>query len=321
MILLLALLTCADFNKQLEQTYGFRPSKLNMPAQEQKSKQMDAVWSAVRKDPVTLGPCLEDALAKAGDDNWFRFDGSQLLTQVDHSPETKAILLDAASRVDLDDVDLGTWVHIASSLGLDGLDTSALGKRWLAYPKADYWLPEHNYRVDRENGAMFIFGALDERFATPTLIELVRTSTGNQKEIATSMLMSEATPEALRAVAQMNADDLPRKVAANRKALLQNPALVVPRPSPRNTREEFLSAFSALLAHNERPFAHLVATVPDGERDLVAVATPADRDVIRKVRRYFIAKNTPEAIEYYNQFTQIIMTLIWSPDLVKPEAR
>ena len=53
--------------------------------------------------------------------------------------------------------------------------------------------------------------------------------------------------------------------------------------------------------------------MPDGERDLVAVATPADLDIIRKVRRRYIARNTQHAIEYYNEFSQILMTLIWKP--------
>ena len=212
---------------------------------------------------------------------------------------------------------LRTLVKFASSLGADGFDTSALGKRWLSYPKAEYFLPEHGaYRVDRENGAMFIFGSLDERFATPVLTALSQSTNPEQKEIATSLLMSQATPEALAAVAAMNPEGLSSKAAASRKALLQNPGLIEPRDTPKTTRSQFRAAFAALLAGDEGPVSQLVADVPDGERDLVAVLTSAeDIDLIRKVRRLYITRNTQHAIEYYNQFSQVIMTLVWKPDL------
>jgi len=307
---------CAELDALIEKTYGFLPSSLDAAGRESKSAQMDVVWRMVHKNPSALRPCLKAALAKTNDD-WFRFDGSQLLVAVDSSREAKLMLLDAFTKVPLDEVDLRTWVAAASSLGVEGFDTSALGRRWLQYPKAEYYLTEHAaYRVDRENGAMFLIGTLDERFATPLLIDLVQTSTGETKEIATWMLMSQATPEALQALSMMSTDGLSPAVIANRKALLQKPALIVPRPSPRTTRKNFVDAFRALLDGNDVPFDLLVERVPDGERDLVAVATAEDLDLLRRVRRHYIARNTPHAIEYYNQFSQILMTLVWKPELV-----
>jgi hypothetical protein len=308
---------CADFNKQLQQTYGFRPSQLDAVGRERRTKLMDGVWSAVRKNPATLGPCLESALKEPTQDSWFLFDGSQLLVSVDPSRRTKVILLDSLSRVSLDDADPRTWVELAASLGLDDLDTSDLGKRWLSYPKAQYSLPDHGgYVVDRGNGAMFIFGALDERYATPTLIKLTRSDSREQREIATWLLMSQATPEALRALSQINVDGLSGDVLANLKALLRHPKLIEPRKTPRTTRAQFAAPFAAILNGDYAPFDHLVETVPDGERDVVAVCTtPADLEQIRKVRRHFIRAANQHAIDYYNQFTQILMTLVWSPRL------
>jgi hypothetical protein len=318
-------LTCAELDEQLKRTYGFRPSQLGPEARELKSEQMDAVWDVVQADPGTLAPCLKAALARTTDDTWFLFDGSQLLASVEQSREAKTFLLDALSRVSLDDVDLRAWVAAASALGMDGLDTSKLGRQWLSYPRAEYFLPEHgDYRVDRGNAAMFIFGTLDERYATPMLTEIARDGDGEAKAIATWLLMSQATPEALRALRSLNTRGLSAGAAASVKALRTQPTLIIPRHPPKTSREEFLSAFAALLAGDETPFNRLVETVPDGERDLVAVATPADLDVIRKVRRYYIARNTQHAIEYYNQFSQILMTLVWTPTLVKdarPDSR
>jgi hypothetical protein len=310
--------SCGEFDDQLRRTYGFRPSQLDSQAQETKSKQMDEVWGAVHAEPGALGPCLKAALSRDSDDGWFLFDGGQLLVSVDESRGAKELLLRGMSRVSLDDVDLRSWVAAACALALEGFDTAPLGARWLSYPKAEYFLPEHGaYRVDRENGAMFIFGTLDERFATPALAKLTRTEKGEVKEIAVWLLMSQATPDALRAVHRVDLNGLSPKAVASIQALQRKPDLIVPRKAPKTTRAEFLGAFNALLAGDEHPFDRLVTSVPDGERDLVAVVTKADLEILRRVRRHFIAQNTQHAIEYYNQFTQIIMTLAWNADAAR----
>jgi hypothetical protein len=306
---------CEQFESQLKRTYGFRPTQLDEKRLERKSEEMDAVWDAVHQDPQTLVPCLKKALARPTDDTWFLFDGSQLLVAVDPSKEAKTFLLEGLSRVSLDDVDLRSWVAAASALGFEGFNTAALGKRWLSYPHAEYFLPEHgSYQVDRGNGAMFVFGAMDERYATPALIEIARGQQGQAREIAVWLLMSQATPEALRALQTLETGGLSARTISSLEALRRQPRLIVPRETPKTSREEFLAAFKTLLAGDESAFDGLVESVPDGERDLVAVATGKDLDLLRKVRRYYIAKNNQHAIEYYNQFTQILMTLVWKPE-------
>jgi hypothetical protein len=60
-----------------------------------------------------------------------------------------------------------------------------------------------------------------------------------------------------------------------------------------------------------------VSKVPDGEKDVVAVLKPEDLPLVKKVRRMVIANANPHAIEYYNSFTSILMTMTWKPELVK----
>jgi len=129
-------ISCAEFENQLKHTYGFRPSQLDDVAQEAKSKE----WmrsGAVQANPGSLGPCLKAALTRPTNDDWFLYDGSQLLLSINSSDSPRELLLQALSRVSLDDVDLRSWVRAASDLGLKGFDTSALGKRWLLYPHAE----------------------------------------------------------------------------------------------------------------------------------------------------------------------------------------
>src|SRR6266404_3366736 len=201
--------SCSGFKSLVATTYGFRPSLLDHKARNAKAQEMDTVWQAVRKSPKTLIPCLRAELAERAQDSWFLFDGSQLLVSVDPSQDSKTILLAALKQVSLDDVDLRIWVETTSSLGKDDFDTSEVGRQWLTYPQAQYFLPEHGaYRVDRSNGALFIFGALNERYATPALLKLCQTESGEAKEVSTWLLMSQATPEALRALKELNHEGL-----------------------------------------------------------------------------------------------------------------
>ena len=307
--------SCSGLKSMVAATYGFRPSLLDQKGQDAKAREMDAVWQAVRKSPKALIPCLRDELAERTQDTWFVFDASQLLVSVDPSRDSKAILLAALKQVSLDDVDLRVWVETTSSLGKEGFDTSDVGRRWLTYPRAEYFLPEHGaYRVDRGNGGIFIFGSLDERYATPALAELCRTESGEAREVSAWLLMRQATPQALRALKELNPEGLSPRAQASLKALLEHPTLISPRASPKTSRKEFIAAFEAFVAGNQRPFERLVEKVPDGERDVVAVCTPADLELIRRVRRHYAARANQHAIEYYNVFSQILMTLAWRAD-------
>jgi len=67
---------------------------------------------------------------------------------------------------------------------------------------------------------------LDEKFATPALKELVRGGSGEVKEIVTWLLMSQATPEALQELSQLNTASLSAKAIASVKALREKPDLL-----------------------------------------------------------------------------------------------
>lgn len=87
--------------------------------------------------------------------------------------------------------------------------------------------------------------------------------------------------------------------------------LVTIDPSPES------KAFNAYVNGDGRPFQALVSEVSDGERDVVAVLNQEDVSLVRKVRRKMIANANQHAFEFYKTFTDILMTLVWRPELVK----
>lgn len=308
---------CGELLKQIKETYNFKPTRVSAPERTTKSKAMDRVWNLVEANPIALLPCLRAALADPSADNFFRFDGSNLLVSLDPSRDSKLTLIHSYALVDLDDLDLRVWLRRLTSLGVEGFDVSEAGEKWLRYPRANYFLPEHGaYKVTADNGAMFLYGSMDEAQATPALLKIVLEKGHPGREIALLALMNQATPESLQALKQINSAEFSGKTRSSLKALLTRPELFVARAKPKTSRQEFVTAFEKLLSDDSGPFFELVSAVPDGERDVVAVLSQEDLPLVRKVRRRIIAGGSPHSIEYYNSFSKILMTLVWKPGLV-----
>jgi hypothetical protein len=302
----------------IKETYNFKPRRLNDAERTAKSNAMDSIWEAVETDHATLLPCLRAALADSNADAFFRFDGSNLLVSLNPSRESKLTLIHAYALVDLDDVDLRVWLQRLTSLGADGFDVSDAADKWLRFPKAFYYLPEHGaYKVTVDNGAMFLFGSMDEAQATPALLKSVTDKSHPAREIALWVLMSQATPESLQALRRIDPREFSGKAQTSLRALLTKPELFQPRAKPKTTRQEFVAAFEDILNGNWDAFLNLVSQVPDGEKDVVAVLKAEDLPLVRKVRRRIIANGNQHSIEYYNSFTSILMTLIRKPTLTQ----
>ena len=300
-------------------TYDFKPSKLDKAQRGAKSDAMDKVWSAVESKPKELLPCLRTALEDPKADTWFRFDASSLLVKLDPSDTSKAIQVRAFLDVDLEDADLRTWVQTLSRRAAEGYDVSEGALRWLNHSNANYFLPEHGaYEVNKEGGAFFMLGCMDETNALPVLLKIVSDRNNKHREFALSMLTKLATPEALQALKKIDPNTVSKKGQPVIKAVLTRPKTIILRKgTPKVTRAEYLKAFQNAANGNWKTFDDLVEKVPDGERDAIVVLKDEDLPLLRKVRRLRLAYCNQHAIEYYEDFTSIIMALVWKSELVK----
>ena len=309
--------SCTEFRQAIKATYNFKPSRLSEAEKDAKSAAMDRFWEMVKAKPAQLLPCLRAAIADPQSDPWFRFDGSNLLVSLDSSTASKAEQVRQYTAANLDDIDPRVWVSVLAQRGAEGFDVSEAAARWLIYPKGDYYLPEHGAKkIDSFQGAFFLFGSMDETLATPALLKIASDAGHPARERALAMLLFQATPESFRALKAAN------KVARSPKAqeallmLLSNPRRVEPRAKPKTSREEFLKVFKAYVNGDGKPFLALVSEVSDGERDVVAVLKPEDVPLVRQVRRKLIANANQHAFEFYKSFTDILMTLVWRPEMV-----
>jgi hypothetical protein len=304
--------SCREFSQRIRTTYNFRPALLkNQAESEMKSAAMDKIWESTKANPRELVPCLRQALEDPSADAWFRFDGSNLLVSLDPSDASKKLQIKSFAANNLDDVDLRVWVRTLTRLGLEGFDVSEPGERWLAYPKARYFLPEHGaYEVKMLQGALFIFGSMDEAVAVPALLRIVNQSNHPGREAALAVLLNANTPESRRSLKQLDVSSFSSTAGKIIRAELDHPDLFEPRSKPKTNRREFLEAFEALLNNDSRAFFELVDRVPDGEKDVVATMTEEDLPLLRKVRRRMIAGGNQHSIDYYASFTKIIRTIL-----------
>src|ERR1043166_9656163 len=176
---------CAEFARSVKATYNFRPSQLKGEDERAaKSAAMDRFWDSVKANKAELLPCLRAALSDPQANNWFGFDGSNLLVFLDPSQEPKA------EQVGKD-----------GGRAAEGFDVSEAAARWLAYQKAEYYLPQHGaYRVTKFEGALYLYGSMDEAQATPALLKIVKQPGQPGRDYAAALLTLQATPEALRAL-------------------------------------------------------------------------------------------------------------------------
>lgn len=310
---------CLELKKLIDTTYNFKPSKLTEDQKNDKSEKMDTVWEKVKANPKELIPCLRKEINSRTSDGFFRFDASNLLIQLDESAESKKILIESYAAVDLDDVNLPYWMPYIAALGYEGFDTSAAGENWLKHPNPQYYLPQHGpLSVNKEIGAFIIYGSMDESIATPALVKIASQEKPPAREIAVRILLQQATPESFQALKKLNQKNLSENTRQKINILLTKPKLLTPREGePKVTRQKYLDVFQQFVDGKPQAFFRLATEDPNSDRDAVAVMKPEDIPLIRKVRRAYVMSASPHSVEWYKAFTEILMALVWKPELIE----
>src|SRR5918992_1539028 len=305
---------CDQFQLTIRNTYNFNPALMDSGQIKAQSAKLDVFWNQVKQSRTTLLPCLRKALKEDNSSSFFAIDGSMLLVDIDPSRASKALQVKKFISANLDGVDLEYWVRTMARRGVEGFDTSEAGAKWLSYPKAKYQLSMHGgYPVNSFIGAVFIFGSMDEEFATPVLLRLVNEvgRPREQRESALAILESQATHASLQALKQVNTSGLSASAGEGIRDLIENPKLLKPRAHPKLTREEQLNAFQGIVNGDYSAFRAMVMKAPDGEVDAVAMLRPEDIPLVRQARRASISRCNQHAIADYASFTQILWALTW----------
>jgi hypothetical protein len=300
---------CTDLTRMVRSTYTFRPSKLTADEQKAKGQEMDQVWKLAEAHGRALGPCLRNLLEAPGADGFFRFDGASLLVKLDPAPASKALQVKLWSDAQLDDVDLRDWVETLARRGQEGFDVSRAGRRWLTEPGLRYSLTEHGgYEVTAYDGAVFLFGSMDEAAALPTLIDVARDPKHPGRLNALWLLMHQATPEALAALRTVPRDHLPPEPAAALAELLAERAPPAHRTIPGVSRAALLAAFAKRGEDDRADFDRLTAK-PRFVEAAGQVLLPSDAPQVRLLRRKLVARCNQHGIDDYILLSSLLASL------------
>lgn len=314
--------SCEDFNKLLDKTYNFKPSKLTSEQIDAKSNELDVVWNQVKANR-TLVSCLVEATKIRKNDKFFRFNASNLLISLADTEDGRKFLLEAYGEVDLADINLRYWIPYIVTYGIQGLDTSAAGDNWLRFPDPKYYLPQHGtLAVNKSAGALIIYGSMEEKFATPALARIANDKLHPGRELAVDLLMQQVTSDSMKALIGMDQSGLSELLREKLKTYLTAPLLIGKRQGePKTTREEYLKVLNGLVSGSPAPFMELAARVPDGESDAIAVLKSEDVPLIRKARRFWASTGTPHAPEWYQAFTGILMAMVWKSEMERTKVK
>ncbi len=310
---------CVEFAQLIKSTYGFKPSKLSKEEQASKSKEMDKVWNAFKAKPKDLAACLEAAIADPKADAFLRFDASNMLMTFAPSDKAKLTQVQAFATVELEDVDPELWVGTIALRGAEGLDTSVAVENWLKVDKAraKYYLVVHGgFEVPWDLAVFFLYGSMDEKFATPSLLKILAQKDHPARDQAIPLLFFQATRESAKALKELNQNSLSAEERTMLGKLLNSPALA-PRAKPKVTREECVAALQDLGNGKRERFEALIAKEQDCEADMVAVLKPEDMPVLRQARRRNISRANQHVIENHTSFTKVIQGLLARPDFAE----
>jgi hypothetical protein len=293
---------CVELKRLVGTTYNFRPSKVTAAVRTAKGKDMDRVWAFAEAHAAEVVPCLREMLEAPDAGSFFRFDGASLLVKLDPSPASKSLEARLWSDAMLEDIDLRIWVQTLAHLALDGIDVSKAGRRWLTTPGLKYFLPEHGaYEVTSYDGAVFLFGAMDEALARPVLIDIARDPKHPGRLNALWLLLVQATPEAREALRTLPLDGIPAEARSGIAKTIAGvpPANQTPYQTiPTFTRAELLSAFAA-RDHDDRAAYDKLIGDPRFADSGAQVLLPADETQVRLLRRHLVSRCNQHGLDDY----------------------
>jgi hypothetical protein len=307
---------CEAFRKRIREIYDFKPSTIPRAQLPAKGAAEDALWRDVREHQGERVPCLRAALDDPNANPWFLVDGSELLVRVAPSREAKERMIRLWAGADLADVPGERYVRSLSMLDAEGLDVCAPERHWFS-SNARFVLRRNSSSGDTFDGAVSLYGSMDEGIATPALAKLVGDSQFRDHDGALVLLALQMTPES---IALVRGVDLSKEPADVREAVRGYLSRLDPpdaEAKPAFTRDAALAAFERCLAGDSKPIEALKPAGDEYAQTLSLVLEAKDVPTLRSVRRRRVALADDSSVEEYVNGAVVLQRLLWKFELVK----
>ncbi len=300
---------CQQFDALVARVYDFDEAKMSDAQKNEKERDLDRFWKRVKADKAKFLPCLRLKIADPKANAFLRFDGSNLLVSLDPSPDSMRAQIAVYLATPLDIIGVNRWVSILTLRGTQGFDVSSAARRALD-DESIFYVTEAGELIPHFDAALLLYASQDEAAVTPQLFALANDPNYAERETALSILMQQATPQSLEFVAKINRDGLSPEAINALESLPQMSQQILPRAQPQATRAQYLRAFENIVKGDPRAFNSLLRADDEGERDVVALFTPADLPLLRRVRRQFLLGGGESSLSFYRDFTKVIFALM-----------
>jgi hypothetical protein len=245
---------CAAIDAAKTKTYGFRPSRLTIKDRQVRSVQMDSFWRMAGQDKAAGAACIRQLLIAEKEDGFFLFDGASLLSSLDQSEESTKVVLASLHRADMAEIEPAGYVRFLLRLSIAGADIGPLASRYLQYPTVKAFIPEHAMDLDRDMGALLLYGSMAPEQEDSYLIAALGDKESYARSTAALLLALNMTEPSLKALGTYGGmAELP----ADSAKVVRSYRTFTPYQSPATpakfSREEVL-AYIAQLPHNQKEF-------------------------------------------------------------------
>ncbi|HEV3219198.1 MAG TPA: hypothetical protein VGZ48_05470 [Candidatus Acidoferrales bacterium] len=298
---------CASLAASKTSVYGFHPTDLQKNQQTAKSAQLDKFWSEVRADGPAGVSCLREMILAEKTDTFFLFDASHLLYSLDKSPESLNAIVKGVGGADLKDLQIPDYVEFLLLLSRDGVDTGPLAAKYLYYPKVDAYLPIHSMTLDRNLGAIILYGCMPPDRVDQYLVPALTAQQGYVRSTAALILAMNMTPADFKALRAVKLSDFPDVIQQQIENTLK-PGEVPPLPAPKFTREQVLGFLRQVPDYDEK--FEGVGDNDDFISSAMGTLKEGDLEALDKARQKSIMGVSDEAIDEYVALSLIKLSII-----------
>jgi hypothetical protein len=215
---------------------------------------MDSFWRLAGEDKPAGAECLRSLLTAEKQDGFFLFDGASLLYTLDTTDASTRVVVASLQRADMAETEKAGYLRLLLRLSNAGVDIGPLAARYLQYPEVKTFIPQHSMDLDRDMGALLLYGSMPAEQEDSNLIAALGDKETYARSTAALLLalnMTEASFKALGTfpgMAELPEDS--RKVVQSYRTYRPYQA---PEAPAKFSREEVL-AYIAQLPHNEKEF-------------------------------------------------------------------
>jgi hypothetical protein len=305
---------CAQLQKEKSDIYGFHPAQISQKERETKSSQMDRFWNSVKSQGPLGIDCLKQLIVAEQQDGFFVFDAASLLLSLDTSTASLEVAALGIAKANLKDLDSSSYIRTTLFLLHRGIDITPLVEHYMMAPEVKGFVPQHAMTLDRETGAVFLYGSMPSSSADQSLIRMLNSKEPVTRTAAVALLSLSLTKDSLNAIKTVDRAALPESIRKSVEGGLRYQR-IEDAGRTKQSRAEVLKILNRIPNFGGDFWG--VAGDREFAESAIALLQEEDFPVLREARRKSIYGLSDEALHEYFALSRVLLGVINRLDLYK----